>query len=130
MQDLVIDALSQLFQTFQEKLTETIGHAVKESFAKFANGFKKSDANIITEQVDTLNKQTLVDIAARHRAEGSTEVAAYKVTSDDDYIIYLAYTKDKELLDTAVNNYIIIRSASIARDVEKLFNNDQLIILK
>ena len=130
MDEAISNALSALWERLQETVLEKAGEAVKEYCKKFADGFKKSGANIITETHESLNQEKLVEIATRHRVDGSTEVAAYKVDTDNEYVIYLAYTKDKELLDENINKYIIIHSQSIARDIDKLFNNDQLILLK
>lgn len=130
MQDAILNAVQPLFDAFQEKVIETVSDTVKQVWDKFVAGFNNRDANIVVIEFDTLDKGKLIEIAADNKVNGSTEVAAYKVSTDDDYIIYLAYTHNKELMDTSVNKYISIRTKSLARDVEKLFNNDQLILLK
>lgn len=130
MDEAINNAISALWERLQEKVLEKAGEALKEYIKKFVGGFNKSKANIIAETYESLNKEKLVEIATLHKVDGSTEVAAYKVDTDDEYLIYLAYTKDKELLDENINKYIIIHTQSIARDIDKLFNNDQLILLK
>ena len=130
MQEAIMNAVQPLLDTIQEKVIDTVSEALKQAWEKFASGFKNTDANIININVETLDQKKLVEIAAENKVEGGTEVAAYKVATDDDYIIYLAYTKDRELLDSKINNYVIIRCQYLARDVEKLFNNDKLILLR
>lgn len=130
MEDVISSALSTLWERIQEKLLDRVGDSIKHFFEKFSEGFKKNGANIIVESIEILNHKTLVEIATKHKVEGSSEVAAYKINTVDEYIVYLAYVKERELLDESINRYIIIRSQSISRDVEKLFNNDQLILLK
>ena len=130
MQEVINSAFSALWERLQETLLSSVEEKAKEILSKFTEGFKKDNHKIFTESVENLNKAKLVEIAAKYKVEGSTEVAAYKVATDDEYIIYLAYTNNRELLDSQVNNYVIIRSESLAREVEKLFNNDKLILLQ
>lgn len=130
MQEAIMNAIQPMLDSLQEKVINVAIESVKHVFTKFIEGLKKPNANIISTTVDTLNIQKLIEIASEYRIEGSTEVAAYKAATDDEYIIYLAYTKDKELLDESINNFVIIHCQSIARELEKLFKDDQLIILK
>ena len=53
-----------------------------------------------------------------------------KVIEEDAILIYLAYSYDRQLLPPSDNNYLIIKSNSLDSDVEDLFNNSDLIILK
>ena len=130
MQDVINNAVSTLLENIQERIVDGVNEAVKNMYEKFCNMFQRKNAHIITESVETLNKEKLIDISTKYIVEGSTEVAAYKVDTEEDYIIYLAYTNNRELLDEAVNNYVIIKAQALARDVEKLFDNHELILLK
>lgn len=130
MNDAINSAISALWERIQDSFIETVSETIKNTIKKFSEGFKKENQNIISESIENLNKTNLVEIATKYKVEGSTEVAAYKVATDDEYIIYLAYTNNRELLDAEVNNYIIIRTQSLTRDVEKLFSDDKLILLK
>lgn len=129
MEDTIIAAINTLWERVQEKIVETATKTVKNKFKEFVDGFRKPDANIITVELELLNKEKLVEIAKSNVVDGSTEVAAYKVVTDDDYIIYLACTKERELIDSSINKYVIIKSKSLARDIDKLFDNDKLILL-
>lgn len=130
MQDVIANAVIALWEQLQQRVIETASETARNVINKFINGFKQQEANIINISVETLTLPKLIEIASKHKVLGSTEVAAYKVATDDEYIIYLAYTKGKELLDPEVNNYVIVRSQIIGRDVDKLFNNEKLILLQ
>ncbi|MBD5403140.1 hypothetical protein HDR58_10170 [bacterium] len=130
MHEAIINAIQPLLDSLQDEAFNTAIESVKKIFTKLGEGLKQSNAKIINIDVEAINKDILVEIASKHRVEGCSEVAAYKTATDDEYFIYLAYTKDKELLDESLNNFVVIRCESIARDVEKLFKDEQLIILK
>lgn len=130
MKEFINDAVARLLENAAEKLMNSIEESIKQFFNRFIDGFKNSKYNIIVEDIEVLNKDLLIKLATKYKVEGSSEVAVYKVETDDSYILYLAYTKDKELLDETINNYIVINSGAISRDVEKLFENHKLIILK
>lgn len=53
-----------------------------------------------------------------------------KTKQEDGYFIYLAYSKDRKLLPVANNKYLIIKAQALAKEVEDLFAESELIILK
>ncbi len=130
MQDVIIDSLQPLLDAFQEKTVEKISETIKMGWERFVASIKNRNADILNLNVTTLDKARLVEIAHENKVDGSTEVAALKVVTENVYIIYLAYTKDRELIDTNSNKYIIITTQFLARDIEKLFDKDELILLK
>lgn len=126
--------LGELIPVIQEQVEKAITSVKKNAipFIKdFLKGFQSSgDYNTVYESLETLNKNRLIEIAKQHIVAGSTEVAAYKTETADSFVIYLAYTKDKELLDSKDNCYVIIKCEALAKDVTNLFGEDKLIILQ
>lgn len=82
------------------------------------------------KEVEVLDMQTLVGMAKKYIVPKSNEIVAIKVKQEDGYFIYLAYSKDRELLPAAENKYVIIKAQSLAKEVEDLFAESELIILK
>lgn len=130
MDDLIENALSVLIENVREKISDTVCETIKNTWQKFIDGFNQTQANIETIELDVINKAKLVEIASINKVDGCTEVAVYKTITDESYLLYLAYSKDKELLDKQANKFVIIKSKSIAPDVDMIFKNDQLVLLK
>lgn len=124
--------LQDLLPVIQEKGGELISK-IKENpidfIKEFLKGFQSSNANTVYESIETISKDKLIEIAKSHIVPNATEIAAYKTETEDAFVIYLAYTKDKELLDIENNCYIIIKSNALAKDIVNLFGDDKLIIL-
>lgn len=77
-----------------------------------------------------LDMETLVSMAKQYITSKSNEIVALRTKEDDGYIIYLAYAKDRQLLPTKDNNYLIIKADALDKDVEALFEESELVILK
>ena len=73
---------------------------------------------------------TLVDFAKKYIVNGSNEIVAIRSKEADGYFIYLAYSQDRELIEIDKNRYLIIKAKQLADDVNQLFNESELIILK
>ncbi len=82
------------------------------------------------KEVEVLDMQTLVGMAKKYIVPKSNEIVAIKVKQEDGCFIYLAYSRDRELLPAAENKYVIIKAQSLAKDVEDLFAESELVILK
>lgn len=142
MQDVIYAIIEELKINLYENIVSVVEEttskamkAIKEKTKAFANGFmsgfkNSNQQNTKLENVDSLDKAKLVAIAQKYIVSGATEVAAYKSETDEAYVVYLAYTKDRELLDPEKNCYVIIKSNALAKDVAKLFGEEKLIILK
>ena len=128
--DFLTEALEKL-----KNLSENFVHKVKEDYIPIMKELVRN--LLITDEgltfgmeVDILDKKTLVDFAKKYIVNGSNEIVAMKVIEEDAILIYLAYSYDRQLLPPSDNNYLIIKSNSLDSDVEDLFNNSDLIILK
>ena len=83
------------------------------------------------EKVGVLDKATLVGFSKKHRPSGvCNQVVALKIKDTESYFIYLAYAHDLFILPNDFNHYVIIQAAHLANDVEQLFGDSELIILK
>lgn len=82
------------------------------------------------KEVDMLDMPTLVLYAQKYIVPNSNETVAMKVKQADNYFVYLAYSKDRQLLPVADNKYVIIKAQTLSKEVEDLFENSELVILK
>ena len=128
--DFLTEALEKL-----KNLSENFVHKVKEDYIPIMKELVRN--LLVTDEgltfgleVDILDKKTLVDFAKKYIVKGCNEIVAMKVIEEDAILIYLAYSYDRQLLPPSDNNYLIIKSNSLDSDVEDLFNNSDLIILK
>ena len=101
---------------------------MKDLVNSFKDGKEKTDTIMIQETL--LNKKRLIAIAKEHLVVGATEVVAYKTSKSDSFIIYLAYSKNKELLPIEQNRYVIIKAEALSGDINSLFGDNKLIVLK
>ena len=142
MSDIVDNIIEELKIHFMEEaipyIQEQVGKVVqgikeemrpmlKELFDSFKSG---KQANTKLFKLPLLDKNKLVEIVRENMVIGAKEVAVYKSTTEKAYIVYLAYTCNKELLSIEKNKYIIIEAQSLSADVENLFNGERMIILK
>lgn len=101
---------------------------IKNLIESFKNEKKKTDTIMVRESL--LNREKLIEIAKKHIVVGATEVVAYKTSKSDSFIVYLAYSKNKELLPVEQNRYVIIKAEALSGDINSLFGDNKLIILK
>lgn len=110
----------------------TIGMKLKEEIIptviSFFEGLFKSQ-NITVEEVEMLSSEKLVELCKKYIVEGSNQVAAFKEFKKDNFYVYLAYCKDRELIDEEHNHYIVIIADGLSKDVKELFGESDLVIL-
>lgn len=117
------------------KKGEEIIHEVTEEYLPLVEDFIKNMTGEIQgkafgKEVDVLDMVTLVDFAKKYIVNGSNEIVAIRSKEADGYFIYLAYSQDRELIEIDKNRYLIIKAKQLADDVNQLFNESELIILK
>ncbi len=117
------------------KKGEEIIHEVTEEYLPLVEDFIKNMTGEIQgkafgKEVDVLDMVTLVDFAKKYIVNGSNEIVAIRSKEADGYFIYLAYSQDRELIEMDKNRYLIIKAKQLADDVNQLFNESELIILK
>lgn len=117
------------------KKGEEIIHEVTEEYLPLVEDFIKNMTGEIKgkafgKEVDVLDLATLIDFAKKYIVNGSNEIVAIRSKDADSYFIYLAYSQDRELIGIDKNRYLIIKAKQLADDVNQLFNESELIILK
>lgn len=91
---------------------------------------KANSSNVVYKIVPTLDKELLIEMAGKHIVPGSNQVVAIKDIKDNKTFIYLAYAKNRELLDEKCNKFIVLESDDIDESVVELFENESLLILE
>lgn len=127
VEELLPYVKEQAEKVFKDLKKEMIP-VMKDLVNSFKDGKEKTDTIMIQETL--LNKKRLIAIAKEHLVVGATEVVAYKTSKLDYFIVYLAYSKDKELLPVEQNRYIIVKAEALSGDINSLFGENKLIILK
>jgi len=90
-----------------------------------------NDINIIPIEKEFLTNESLLEIAKQYIVPNSNEVLAMLgKNSQKYYYVYLAYSKDKEMIPRNENNFVIIKTEGLSKEVLSLFNQHELIILK
>lgn len=126
------------------KSVEQLGIWAKEKISstdwekKIDNFFSESFFPEIPENVkitkvekELVNKADLIEIAKQNIVPNSNEVLAMlNDKGKKAYYLYLAYSKDKEMLPQEENNFIIIKADGLTKDLQSLFDGHELIILK
>ena len=120
---------------FLKEHAEALYNKVKDEYAPLLGDFVKNMTGEIKgtaygKEVDQLDLATLLAFAKEHIVARTNEVATMRVKEDNGWFIYLAYAKDRELLPSDTNRYLIIKANSLAQDVEDLFKESELVILK
>ena len=126
------------------KSVEQLGIWAKEKISstdwekKIDNFFSESFFPEIPENVkitkvgkELVNKADLIEIAKQNIVPNSNEVLVMlNDKGKNAYYLYLAYSKDKEMLPQEENNFIIIKADGLTKDLQSLFDGHELIILK
>ena len=138
----VLDAsMEKIEQVIQQAINCLIEHGskivdeVKKEYVPLLDDFVKNLKGDIKgvalgKEVDVLDMQALVSFAKNYIVSESNEIVAMKTKQEDGYFIYLAYSKDRKLLPVANNKYLIIKAQALAKEVEDMFAESELIILK
>lgn len=127
VEELLPYVKEQAEKVFKDLKKEMIP-VMRDLVDSFKDGNRKTDTIMIQETF--LNKEKLISIAKKNIVSGATEVVAYKTSKADSFIIYLAYSKEKELLPVEQNRYVIIKAEAVSGDINSLFGENKLIILK
>lgn len=85
---------------------------------------------IVQEQIETLRMPDLTAVVRAHMPKNATAVAAYYSKTKSAYQITLTFLKEREILPEEENKLIVISSELISREIENLFADRTVIILK
>lgn len=86
--------------------------------------------SIVEEIIETLRMSDLTTVVRAHMPKNANAVAAYYSKTKNAYRITLTYLKEREILPKEENKVIVITSEFISREIENLFENRSVIILK
>lgn len=118
---VVEETLKPLAEEFKRIFAEIFGNP--EELQELPKNMKVYDVDVIT-------KEKLVEIARECIVPNCNEVVAMKKNGRGyERIIYLAYSKNKELLPQEKNFYVIINAKETSKSVDDLFGKYELIIL-
>ena len=81
-------------------------------------------------QEPVLSKQRLAEISKANKVPSASEVYARKERLQDSYSITLTYGINGEPFPPKQNNFVVIISKALKSDIDSLFGNDELIIIK
>ncbi len=129
LQDFLVEGLNKLVQGAGKALN-AIG---KELLSMFSEIFKTGNLpeNSKVLKVDAITQKELVKIAKDNMVANCNEVVAMKSDTDNGgCIIYLAYSKDRNLLPQDKNFYIVINAEESTKTIDALFSENELVILK
>jgi len=130
LKPLAEEALELLKQNADELLSKVKADVtpVLEGMIKNLTGKLKGIA--YGKEVELLDLATLVGFAKEHIVKNSNEIVVMRVNEEACSYIYLAYSRDRELLPSEDNRYLIIKAQALSTEVNNLFKDSELIILK
>jgi hypothetical protein len=131
----------QFLKVLVPGLYDVLKDALKRSGVWIEDGIKKQikDMNCFPGNVESktvritkelLKKEDITEAAKNNIVPNSNMVAALLEKKEDIYIVYLAFLRDKELLPSNENRYVVIKAEGLSRDVETLFDGQSLVVLK
>lgn len=117
--------------TVWKAVKDTATDYINKRIGNFLESFKAAkNATIYNHNVVVLDLATLTEFGRKYRVSSSDGVAAMKVVKNNTNIIYLAYTKNRELIPSKENCYVVIQASALTPEVINLFGSHELIILK
>lgn len=134
----VVDKLKPLADEALQFLKQNAGELVKKVTADVFPVLEGMVQNLTGElkgiaygeEVELLDMARLVGFAKEHIVKNSNEIVVMRVKEDACCYIYLAYSRDRELLPSDSNRYLIIKARALSPEVDNLFKDSELIILK
>ena len=128
IQDECIKQYNQLLIEFKEGI-EDLKIALKEAINDINSPLEKA-RNLKKFEYEVLNKTIINDIIRANIVPGSNQVAVYRRLSNNKIIFYICYLKNNKIIENEDNIHIIIKTDQTTHDLEKIFNDNKLIILK
>ena len=127
-----IEELSKAISEAGKETVKDISKDTKQAWEDFLQKIreKKSLDYIVAEDVEFLNSKTLLEIAKKYIVKGSNEVYVMRKQEKKCIFVYLAYGKDKTILEKEQNKYVVIKAEGVSADILGMFDNKELVILK
>lgn len=131
---LIEEAIPRIKEFLKTTGIEKIGEAGKDLLPTITMMIDdltgKNRERVYGKEVETLDMATLVEFTKRYVPAGSNEVVAIRKQEADGNIIFLAYSKDKQLLPVDENHHLIFKAGNLAEEVSALFAESEVIIIK
>lgn len=127
-----IEELSKAISEAGKGTLNDISKDAKQAWEDFLKKIreKKTPDYIVAEDVEFLNSKTLLEIAKKYIVKGSNEVYVMRKQEKNCIFVYLAYGKDKTILEKEQNKYVVIKAEGVSADILGMFDNTELVILK
>ncbi|HBJ77322.1 MAG TPA: hypothetical protein DDY68_06085 [Porphyromonadaceae bacterium] len=125
--ETAIGSLGKYADQFTEKVQKEYLPLIEELVKDINGGFKGCTFG---KEVEELDMATIIAFIKEYMVEKSNEVVALKTKQEEGYYLYLAYSKDRDLLPKEENKYLIIKAKTLSKEVEELFVNSECVILK
>lgn len=126
---VILQQLKDFAKEYGEKVLQDVKDG-KLSIPSIGGNPNIAKADIETVKLEFLTKDKLVDTLKKGKVKESTEVAALLRKGKTKVYLYTAYLKDSELMPVETNKYFIFISDAIARDLEAMFDGNELVVLR
>lgn len=132
---VLVEGGKQIVDTMLEEGKRTVDEIMtdaKEQYDAFLKDIQQQPVsnNVDFQKFELLNSSKLIALAKESKVEGANEVYVWKIQKDNGIYINLAYGKDKELLVTDKNKFVIIKAEALSADLLNMFEKSELVILK
>ena len=101
-----------------------------ENFDSIVEEVSRRSDNIIYEKFDKIDSSALISIIKEHKVEGSNECYVWKKQVGDKLFLYVSYGKDQDLIAKENNLFIVLQADSLSEDLQNMFEESELVILK
>ena len=133
----IMEFLKELAASYGPKIKERVVEMLKHTAEKKAESFfcnindsSKKNPNILAIQEEFLTKDKLVQYIKENMIPQADEVATILKKDEKNIYIYTAFLCNGELVHQDENKYIVLVADGISRDIETLFENNKLVVLK
>lgn len=123
---ILVEATSLINQASEQ--VEEWSETIKEKNRQFESADNLPP--IVKEKIETLRMSDLTEVVRAHMPKNATAVGAYYSKTKEAYQITLTFLKEREILPEEGNKLIVITAEFISREIENLFSNKSVIILK
>lgn len=107
---------------------EGVNETIKEKNRQFES--KVEIPAVVQEKIETLRMSDLTSVVRAYMPKNANAVAACYSKPKDAYRLTLTFLNGKEILPKEENKLIVITAEFMSREIENLFDNRSVIILK
>ncbi len=134
--------LKEFFEALSKQVVPTVVDEAKksgkeilqyacEAWEEFKKGIESTPgSNFVYKNIEILDMPTLLNISKENLVEEADEIYVWKKKTDNSFLVYLTYGKNREMFDQKENKFVIIEAATLEAEVLKLFSESDVVILK